>query len=440
MHFQQEQTTRTDFESSNSHGVSHKLKDWFTTFKQLTTNALLFFVHLFQSMFAICTMEKKAKHDSNWDVTLTPIQETTTVPITESDSQTPPSVRKVPAGRANLVSSQIIDNSQGEHEPSHTVVEVNTGEQGIENMDKSATEISFNVPPTPIEQKPEDEELTKKLAEIEPAADESKNTLVIKNLPFKFKQTDLDKMLEDHKAKPKNVRLLRDNAGRFTGIAFIRCPSKDEAARLILSMDGLDINGRSIQVEFKKRKSKKKQMQQELRASTGSLQSSDESDRLSVSSEDVGSARKLAFSDQVENESEQKQRQLPTRRLSTSAEHSITTDKLLKNTNAQQQQNAFANFQRRKSMSVVEGRGGVPGNANPYVNPNRRSLEESGNYPNSAVPRSLTNSDTSNNWRSTNVGGIRPVRQPIGPDGKSKGFSLEYRQSRTGILQPTSNF
>jgi RNA recognition motif-containing protein len=444
MHFQQEQTHHTDFESSNSHGVSHKIQSWFSTFKQLTANVLLFFVNIIQHMFAICTMEKKkAKHDSNWDVTLTPIQETTTVPITESDSQTPTSVRKVSAGRANLVSSQIIDNSQGENEVGHTVVEVNTGEQGIENMEKPATEISFNAPPTPIVQKPEDEELSKKLAEIEPAADESKNTLVIKNLPFKFKQTDLDKMLEDHHANPKNVRLLRDNAGRFTGIAFIRCPSKDEAARLILSMDGLDINGRAIQVEFKKRKSKKKQMQQDLRASTGSLQSSDESDRLSVSSEDVASVRKLTFSDQVENEqlgNAPEQRQLPTRRLSTSAEHSITADKLMKKTNAQQQQTAFANFQRRKSMSVVEGRTGLPSSANAYVNPNRRSLEESGNYPNSAVPRSLTNSDASNNWRSTNVGGIRPIRQPIGPDGKSKGFSLEYRQSRTGILQPTSNF
>jgi len=286
---------------------------------------------------------------------------------------------------------------------------------------------------------------------MEPAADESKNTLVIKNLPFKFKQTDLDKILEDHQAQPKNVRLLRDSAGRFTGIAFIRCPSKEEAARLILSMDGLDINGRSIQVEFKKRKSKKKQMQQDLRSSTGSLQSSDESDRLSQSSEDVAPARKLAFSDQVgemeplptvsqetSNSSgvKNEQRQLPTRRLSTSAEHSINADKLMKRTTTQQQQqNAFANFQRRKSMSVVEGRG-IPStsNSNAYVNPNRRSLEESAN-------RSLTNSDASNNWRSTApVGGIRPVRQPIGPDGKSKGFSLEYRQSRTSILQPSSNF
>jgi len=413
---------------------------------------LLFFVNLFQQMVTICTMEKKAKpqHDSNWDVTLSPIQETTTVPITESDSRTPDSTRKVSAGRASLTSTQFIDSSQGENDVGHTVVEVNTVEQGIDNIEKLASEITFNAPPTPIVQKPEDEDISKKIAEIEPGADESKNTLVIKNLPFKFKQTDLDKILEDHQAQPKNVRLLRDSAGRFTGIAFIRCPSKEEAARLILSMDGLDINGRAIQVEFKKRKSKKKQMQQDLRSSTGSLQSSDESDHLSTSMEELP-ARRLAFSDQVgemvplptsttnqdravaNSAKEQQQRQPPARRLSTSAEHTITADKLVKRS-TQQQQNLFANFQRRKSMSVVEGKGLVA-SSNAYVNPNRRSIEESANG-----ARSLTNSDASNNWRSSAVGGIKPVRQPIGPDGKTKGFSLEYRQSRTSILQPTSNF
>ena len=51
---------------------------------------------------------------------------------------------------------------------------------------------------------------------------------------------------------------MRDNAGRFTGIAFIRCPSKEEAGRLIQAMNNLDIGGRNIQVEFKKKKTKKK--------------------------------------------------------------------------------------------------------------------------------------------------------------------------------------
>jgi len=107
----------------------------------------------------------------------------------------------------------------------------------------------------------------------EPGPDQTKNTIVIKNLPFKFKQTDLDTLLNDHQAHPKNVRLMRDNQGRFTGIAFIRCPSKDEAARLILSMNNLDIGGRSIQVDFKQKKRKNSK----LNSSTdmGNLTSSD---------------------------------------------------------------------------------------------------------------------------------------------------------------------
>lgn len=107
----------------------------------------------------------------------------------------------------------------------------------------------------------------------EPGPDQTKNTIVIKNLPFKFKQTDLDTLLNDHQAHPKNVRLMRDSQGRFTGIAFIRCPSKDEASRLILSMNNLDIGGRAIQVDFKQKKRKGSK----LNSSTdmGNLTSSD---------------------------------------------------------------------------------------------------------------------------------------------------------------------
>jgi RNA recognition motif-containing protein len=91
----------------------------------------------------------------------------------------------------------------------------------------------------------------------EPAADETKNTLVIKNLPFKFSKQELDDLLMKYDAKSKNVRMMKDGQGRFTGIVFIRCPSKDEAAKLIISMNTLEIGGRNIQVEFKKKKKKK---------------------------------------------------------------------------------------------------------------------------------------------------------------------------------------
>jgi RNA recognition motif-containing protein len=91
----------------------------------------------------------------------------------------------------------------------------------------------------------------------EPAADETKNTLVIKNLPFKFSKQELDDLLMKYDAKSKNVRMMKDGQGRFTGIVFIRCPSKDEAAKIIISMNNLEIGGRNIQVEFKKKKKKK---------------------------------------------------------------------------------------------------------------------------------------------------------------------------------------
>jgi len=96
----------------------------------------------------------------------------------------------------------------------------------------------------------------------EPGVDQTKNTIVIKNLPFKFKQSDLDSLLSDHGAHPKNVRMNRDSAGRFTGIVFLRCPSKEEAGRLIISMNNLDIGGRMIQVDFKQKKKKNKLSQE----------------------------------------------------------------------------------------------------------------------------------------------------------------------------------
>jgi len=96
------------------------------------------------------------------------------------------------------------------------------------------------------------------LALPEPGADQTKNTIVIKNLPFKYKQTDLDLLLQEHNAKPKNIRMMRDGSGRFTGIIFLRCQSKEEAGRLILSMNNLEIGGRQVQVDFKQKKKKNK--------------------------------------------------------------------------------------------------------------------------------------------------------------------------------------
>jgi len=165
-----------------------------------------------------------------------------------------------------------------------------TVEEGIKQHDNIPEAHTVVVVPPPVAAAPTPVVAeTPKIAEepkisVEPSGDQSKNTLVIKNLPFKFKPTDLDKLLSDHNAKPKNVRLLRDESGRFSGMAFIRCPSKDEAQRLITNMNGLEISGRSIQVEFKLKKKKKGK----LDASCDSLSSSSDElpgNRLRISSE-----------------------------------------------------------------------------------------------------------------------------------------------------------
>jgi len=231
----------------------------------------------------------------------------------------------------------------------------------------------------------------------EPTDDQSKNTLVIKNLPFKFKPVDLDKLLSDYQSKPKNVRLLRDDTGRFSGMAFIRCASKEEAQRMISTMNGLDIGGRNIQVEFKLKKKKSK----------GKLDSS--SDSISSSSDELPGLR-LRISSEVNNKPEIKVNDAPalvvvntqnaqsirSNKLSLSAEHIMTETK-------QALPLKKAAFQpRRKSTS--------------------NAYEPNHLYVNSVISK-LHRPDAGNQPN------VRPIRQPIGPDG-TNGFSLEYRRSR----------
>jgi len=226
-------------------------------------------------------------------------------------------------------------------------------------MENSAHTVNIPVldihsPPTPpsasvpLEQKP-----------LEPSSEHSKNTLVIKNLPFKFKLADLEKLLSEHSAKVKNVRLLRDETGKFTGMAFLRCSTKEDAQSLISNMNDLDISGRNIQVEFKTKGKKKKK----LNASSDSMSSSS--------------------SDWEERPAARMEELKPFRRKS-------TTDTTL---------HPLA------PLHAVT------------------ALHPGTSYLHSAVSRIHAE-------KSMGLG-IKPIRQPVGPDGKTNGFSAEYRRSRT---------
>jgi RNA recognition motif-containing protein len=286
----------------------------------------------------------------------------------------------------------------------------------------SSNELAVDIPPTEAPTSAASVEQAAPSSSLEPSMEQSKNTLVIKNLPFKFRPVDLDTLLQEHQAKPKNVRLLRDDTGKFTGMAFIRCPSKEEAQRLIIAMDNLDIGGRNIQVEFKLKKKKKNK----LGDSTNSLASSDEwsldqSGERSLGNSmerplersmerNLGRSTDRSLERSAERNFFRNQAQAPSTRskLSTSAEHKIT-DKHIK-----PQEPSQLAMQRRKSFSSVEMRN-LPRNPQPFVPKDEFSL-----FSRSVLARNGGES----------ASGIRPVRQPLGPDGKSNGFSEEYRRSR----------
>jgi len=317
----------------------------------------------------------------------------------------------------------------------------------------------------------------------EPGADQTKNTIVIKNLSFKFKQTDLDALLAEHHANPKNVRLMRDNQGRFTGIAFIRCPSKEEASRLILSMNNLEIGGRNIQVDFKqkKRKSGKLNTSTDLGMTSSdsemsqptSLRSSGEFNREALIDVDQKDPQQLKEPRQRRLSAEyatpiitQEHLQLPPmqtygapvmmyshfadphapmgfnphRRYSLSNSAPVqppqtsyfhyphfgmaqqnsmkkkmdirrSTQCVNTNTTTEERPVAPANFERRRSIATMD---------DPAI--------RNASRPNSVIrpPSSVVNGAGVKS-------AIAPVRQPVGPDGHTNGFSMEYRNSRTVV-------
>jgi len=298
--------------------------------------------------------------------------------------------RVAPAGDFSDPSPVAKESANAKTYPDHTVVDLpSEGSRG--SKEKAAVEAPFRPPQTTTSTTP-GFNFPSTYTPIEPTVDQSKNTLVIKNLPFKYKPVDLDTLLNDHQAKPKNVRLLRDDAGRFSGMAFIRCTSKEEAQRLILNMNDLDIGGRNIQVEFKMKKKKKSKL--------GC--SSDDASSLSSSDEPRTSADntindKVSAPVQVQPSSLQVQQERSSaapRKLAMSAEGANISDKFRK-----------LPQMRRKSTSVLEA---APAYAHSALSRIHPTLSQA-----SAGPS-----------------GLKPIRQPYGPDGKTNGFSLEYRKLR----------
>jgi RNA recognition motif-containing protein len=382
---------KEELESGNAYAQQHRHGSWlanlYQSVFQIIISTMFFVLNVFQELKK-SALGEKALH------ALGEVEEKLGKPIAASPKIRSPSDRPMPpAGQQIQASEQTAKNEVVDH----TIVDL-----------ENATPISMEMPPTQISKQ---EELSQAALSIEPSSDQSKNTLVIKNLPFKFKPTDLDKLLSDYQAHPKNVRLLRDNEGRFTGMAFIRCPSKEEAQRLILTMHDLDIGGRNIQVEFKMKKKKRGKLTTSTDSVSSMGSSSDEAliaNKLRTSGEYSGYRTEAPINTQtpVIVESTIMPAQHPSnisvtapapperrmRKLAVSAENTST-----KATGGEEK---FKNPPqiRRKSTSMLDSV-----------------------YTHSAMPRSLATASGPS---------VRPVRQPVGPDGKSNGFSDEYRKAR----------
>jgi len=388
--------TKHDAQKTSSHGWKSQVLAFYQSWVIIITECYYIILKILQELFK--SDAATSKHGK--------------------DKEDAPKKAKAATGVSNLRSAGEIErentNEVSEITQPHTVVDLPPAATPASEPPKQEVVTPSAITTEPPKQDqgvipvPEQPSLSKSASSVEPNNDQSKNTLVIKNLPFKFKLNDLEKLLNEHQAKPKNVRLLRDDSGKFTGMAFIRCASKEDAQRLITSMHGLDIGGRNIQVEFKTKKQKKKN---KLGQSTDSLNSSSDElpngNRLRHSSEGIADRLRHSNEGMADRISTvtvaavpappqlQKVVQAPPQiqpqkanfsKLSVSAEHSFED----KQQSKQQQQLPF----RRKSLAV-----------------------EPTSYLHSRVHIAPSN-------------GIRPIRQPVGPDGKTNGFSEDYRRAR----------
>ena len=94
--------------------------------------------------------------------------------------------------------------------------------------------------------------------DTESSAESRSATLVIKNLPFSLKHEQLKAVLSSYEIRSENVSFHYDASGMFRGMAFVKYATPEEASEMYDKINGLDVGGRSIRVEFKKNTSEKR--------------------------------------------------------------------------------------------------------------------------------------------------------------------------------------
>eukprot|EP00026_Physarum_polycephalum_P006846 Phypoly_transcript_06899.p1 GENE.Phypoly_transcript_06899~~Phypoly_transcript_06899.p1 ORF type:complete len:561 (+),score=136.85 Phypoly_transcript_06899:93-1685(+) len=87
-----------------------------------------------------------------------------------------------------------------------------------------------------------------------PPPEKPDTILVLKNLPFSLKQDQLQEILMAmNTTAPQSINLHFDNMGVFRGMAFIKYRALDDAIKVYEALNGYDVGGRKVRVEYKRK-------------------------------------------------------------------------------------------------------------------------------------------------------------------------------------------
>eukprot|EP01133_Synstelium_polycarpum_P003785 gene3785-4364_t len=91
------------------------------------------------------------------------------------------------------------------------------------------------------------------------------STLVLKNLPFNLRQVQLQEILENiNPSAPQSVNFHYDSIGVFRGMAFVKYRLVEDAIKVFDALNGADVHGRRVRLEYKRKVSKSSEIPPEV--------------------------------------------------------------------------------------------------------------------------------------------------------------------------------
>jgi len=288
-----------------------------------------------------------------------------------------------------------------------------------------------------------------------PVVEKPDTILVLKNLPFHLKQDQLqDILLNISTTVPQSINLHFDNLGVFRGMAFVKYHRLDDAIFVYEALNGFDVSGRKVRVEYKRKPSAKPsdapndwQDDEELRKLWDQLREFKDNALLNdlTLSPGLSNAQRKhvhAMADKLKlvhySIGEGDQRCL---NLSKKSAPSPTTGY---SKEGESKARAIEIKGRRRGDS--DAKGGSPTSSGEPSSFGRSRYGSSGGSFGHKFPSSAPGDSNmeSGSWRSSaspahmQLAAIQPSRQPKGPDG-SCGFGDVYKTQRKVALSPLGN-